>query len=64
LMALVAFACAWCQRVRTGSGAWESAETADLNAPGVTHGICPECLERETRSLLVPAALQVAAPDC
>jgi hypothetical protein len=62
-MVLVAFACAWCQRVRTGSGGWESVETTDLNSPGVTHGICPECLDRETWSLLVPSVLQAAAPD-
>ncbi len=59
---LLAFACAWCQRVRTGAGGWESAAPADLNAPGVTHGICPECLERETGS---PGggALQLALPQ-
>ncbi len=61
-MVLVAFACAWCGRVRTGSG-WESPATADLNGPGVTHGICPECLERVTASLVVPAAPQPAVAD-
>ncbi len=54
-MVLVAVACAWCQRVRTGEG-WESASGLDLNAPGVTHGICPECLAREIAPALAPAA--------
>jgi hypothetical protein len=44
----VLFACAWCQRVRTEAGSWEPASAEDLNSAGVTHGICPECLERET----------------
>jgi hypothetical protein len=57
-MAPVAVACAWCQRVRTGSG-WESA-TTDLNSPAVTHGICPECLDRVTRDLYVPTGSQPA----
>lgn len=61
-MVLVAVACAWCQRVRTSSG-WEQAETAELNSPGVTHGICPECLERETRGFVVPGGLQPAVSE-
>jgi hypothetical protein len=46
--------------VRTGSG-WEPADRIDLDGPGITHGICPECLERETRGLPVPAPLEAAA---
>ncbi len=49
-MALVVVACAWCGRVRATSGGWEAAEIVDLNSPDVTHGICPECLDLETRS--------------
>jgi hypothetical protein len=57
-MVLVAVACAWCERVRTASG-WESA-TTDLNSPAVTHGICPECLDRVARDLYVPAGPEPA----
>jgi hypothetical protein len=60
-MVLVAVACAWCQRVRTASGRWEAVETPDLNSPGVTHGICPECLDRETQSVFVPPVLEPVA---
>ena len=62
-MVPVAVACAWCQRVRTGSG-WESADadTPDLAGPGVTHGICPECLERETRGLPLATVQEATAP--
>ena len=56
----VAFTCAWCQRVRTSAGDWRPAEAADLESPGITHGICNECLDRETRSLAI-AAQQAAA---
>ena len=52
----VAVACAWCERVRTGTG-WEST-TTDLNSPAVTHGICPECLDRVSRDLYVPGSSQ------
>ncbi len=47
----IAFACAWCQRLRTGTG-WEPVSAADLNCAGVTHGICQECLDRETEALV------------
>ncbi len=58
----VTFACAWCQRVRTESGTWDAAAEHDLNCAGVTHGICPECLERETGGPYVLALpLPVAA---
>ena len=59
---LVAFACAWCQRVKTGSGSWETIASRELNAPGVTHGICPECLDRETRALAA-SVVQLTAPE-
>jgi hypothetical protein len=42
--------CAWCERVRTGAGRWENAGVAEREAAGATHGICPECLTKETRT--------------
>ncbi len=56
-MSPIAFACAWCQRLRTGSG-WEPAEAADLNCAGITHGICQECLDREIAALVAGDVLQ------
>jgi hypothetical protein len=43
------FVCAWCQRVRTGQGRWERVDPADPRQASASHGICPDCLERETR---------------
>jgi hypothetical protein len=37
--------CAWCGRVRDGER-WHSAATPPDSAE-VTHGICPECLQRQ-----------------
>jgi hypothetical protein len=42
------FVCAWCERIRTDPGEWEEARPADLSRSKATHGICPECLARET----------------
>ena len=61
-MVLVAVACAWCERVRTESG-WETTQTTDLNSPGVTHGICPECLDRVIGSPCSPAPPEPAVWD-
>ena len=41
--------CAWCERIRTGSGRWEEAAGGSPVAEEATHGICPECLVAETR---------------
>jgi hypothetical protein len=46
----IAFVCAWCERSRNGAGLWEPADPATPRGAAVTHGICPECLERETRA--------------
>jgi hypothetical protein len=37
--------CAWCHRVRTADGSWESLEAhlAEKHGAVITHGICPEC---------------------
>jgi hypothetical protein len=53
----VGFVCAWCDRVRTSLGEWREAQLDEPEYPLATHGICPECLARETR-----AALTVGAP--
>jgi hypothetical protein len=42
--------CAWCKRVRDEEGDWQDIETyiTVKTDTKVSHGICPECLERET----------------
>jgi hypothetical protein len=52
----VGFVCAWCQRVRTSVGEWRQAQADEADSPCATHGICPECLARETRAALAGAA--------
>lgn len=41
--------CAWCERVRIGGGQWLEGEPPDCDPAEISHGICPECLEEETR---------------
>jgi len=48
--AVLSCVCAWCERVRTGSGDWRQQEPPEVESPEVTHGICPECLAEETDS--------------
>lgn len=44
--------CAWCRRVRNDRDYWQSVEEymAEVTDCRITHGICPACLERETRT--------------
>lgn len=60
-MAPVVVACAWCGRVRAASGGWEAAAIPDPRSPNVTHGICPECLNRETQFCLASPLLDPVA---
>jgi hypothetical protein len=41
--------CAWCKRYRTETGEWKPIETylRESGAPQVTHGICPDCAQKE-----------------
>ena len=39
--------CAWCDRVRTAAGRWEETDVPPV-AESATHGICPECLVKQT----------------
>jgi hypothetical protein len=44
--------CSWCRRIRSDDGKWELIEhylkkKADTD---VTHGVCPECYEKQLRS--------------
>jgi len=48
------FVCAWCDRVRTTSGCWESVDE-EVQPLEATHGICPDCLAAETRAAGLPA---------
>ena len=41
--------CAWCKRIRDDQGYWSQVEacvSAHTRA-GFSHGICPECLEKQ-----------------
>jgi hypothetical protein len=40
--------CAWCERVRNGSGRWEETDAPPV-ADHATHGICPDCLVTQKR---------------
>ena len=63
-MTPVGFVCAWCKRVRTTAGEWRQAQLDEVDYPHATHGICPECLARETRAALAGcAALSLAAGE-
>lgn len=50
------FVCAWCQRVRTSLGRWERIDPAESRPADASHGICPDCLERETRVAVAESA--------
>jgi ribosomal protein L37AE/L43A len=41
--------CAWCNRVRHGRE-WRT-ERGQRNGPSVSHGICPECYQRQIERL-------------
>lgn len=43
----VALVCAWCERVRIGAEDWGPAHEPVVD---VTHGICSDCLARETHA--------------
>lgn len=47
--------CSYCKRVREESGEWVPVEKYLLEVSGAkaTHGVCPQCYERELRQLLV-----------
>jgi hypothetical protein len=52
----IGFVCAWCARVRTTAGEWRATSADEPDYPHATHGICPECLTRETRAALAGGA--------
>jgi len=45
--------CAWCKKVRGGDKYWQSVESYISSHSDVdfTHGICPECLEKQQKSI-------------
>jgi hypothetical protein len=49
--------CAWCQRVRTSQGRWERVDPSEARRFEASHGICPECLEQETRAVAAQSLL-------
>lgn len=50
--------CAWCRRVRSDTGYWEQIEAYVVAHTGATvsHGLCPECAERNLAELEPVAA--------
>ena len=48
--------CAWCERVRTSTGRWEENEAAKLEPAEATHGICPDCLAEEQKTVALAIA--------
>lgn len=44
------FVCAWCERIRIDPGEWKEAQPIDFARTKATHGICPECLAKETHA--------------
>jgi hypothetical protein len=51
--------CAWCERVRTSAGRWESAQAPAPVASESTHGICPDCLAEVQHAAALEAAVAV-----
>jgi hypothetical protein len=51
----LATVCAWCGRVRNGSGRWEEPDAHPVSSD-TTHGICPDCLAAQTREATALAA--------
>jgi two-component system, response regulator PdtaR len=45
--------CAWCKKVRDDKGYWKSIEEylSKLHGMQITHGMCPSCLEEQTKLL-------------
>lgn len=41
-----AVACAWCNRWKTENG-WQMAPPGPLNPRQISHGICPDCFEKQ-----------------
>lgn len=60
--------CAWCKRIDTGSSTWVEVEQAMQSLglvdrdplPGITHGICGDCLSR-IEAMLEPSSPESAA---
>lgn len=42
--------CAWCKKVRQADGTWK--EPVGVIAGKITHGICPECLDKELAEIM------------
>jgi hypothetical protein len=45
--------CSYCKKVREETGAWVSVEkyVSDISGATTSHGICPQCYEREINKL-------------
>jgi hypothetical protein len=49
--------CAWCGRLQNEHGSWEKLDAflARLLQTRITHGLCPECYERELERVMTHA---------
>lgn len=56
------FVCAWCQKTRTREGRWERLDPREGRASDASHGICPDCLDQETRAVTRTAAAAAIQP--
>lgn len=54
--------CAWCHRVRDDRGYWERVEEFIERSTrrSITHGICPECRDREMSTFTPPQCTHVS----
>ena len=45
--------CAWCKSIRNNKGNWNQVEFHVIEhlETSFTHGICPECMEKEIQSV-------------
>ncbi|MBX9622599.1 MAG: hypothetical protein K2X82_02180, partial [Gemmataceae bacterium] len=45
--------CAYCKKIRDDANYWQQVDSYLVNHSGIrfTHGICPDCLDREMRAL-------------
>ena len=55
--------CAWCGRERTPRGDWTVNASGEPQQSLATHGICPDCLARETQAALASGRVMTLQVD-
>lgn len=55
--------CAWCKKIRDGDEYWHSVEDyiSSHTETDFTHGICPECLEKQKATMIPKAEVSVSS---